>query len=428
MLSKLEMENLKSLKELAASGDAAAQYRLAAHHDRSGEQAEARQWTEKAAAAGHPGALYTRATQLLSAKPDEMRLDEAVTMLSLGADAGGSAALRQLAVLTAFGLGVDRNWTAAVARLAQAARLGHPAAMRELAVLAAIGGGDRQHTAALLREAALNGDWIAMYLSLRRGDVLSVEESKGLAAKMRQAHAPLADRLSDSQSGGVTGQAVEFREITAAAAGANPNNVRAKAKSINADPDIFHFENALTEEECDYIICASASLLTPSKVVNSQTSHADHAQFRTSDGAMFGLLDIDLTLIAIYARLAHIAGVPFENCELMGILRYTPGQEYLPHHDFLPEDAEDYSEVKRAGQRIRTLLISLNDGYEGGETTFPQLNVSLRGAPGDAFLFHNTDDQEKPFPESLHASVPVSSGEKWILTLWCRARPFWFWV
>ena len=124
MLSKHEMENLKSLIELAASGDAAAQYRLAAHYDRTGKEAEARQWTEKAAAAGHPGALYTQATQLLSAQPEKMRVDEAVTMLSLAADAGGAAALRQLAVLTALGLGVERSWTSAVAHLARAARLG----------------------------------------------------------------------------------------------------------------------------------------------------------------------------------------------------------------------------------------------------------------------------------------------------------------
>jgi len=77
------------------------------------------------------------------------------------------------------------------------------------------------------------------------------------------------------------------------------------------------------------------------------------------------------TPFTLYARLAQIAGVPFENCELMGILRYAPGQEYFPHHDYLPEDAADYSEVKRSGQRIRTLLITLNDDYDGGETAFP---------------------------------------------------------
>ena len=421
------MENLNKLAELAASGDAAAQYRLAAHYDRSGKEAEAREWTEKAASAGHPGALYTQATQLLSAKPEEMRIGEAVTMLGLAADAGGAAALRQLAVLTALGLGVERSWTNAVARLAQAARLGHPLAMRELAVLAAIGG-DRETSAALLRQAAHNGDWIAIYLSLQRGEVLSADEGKGLAAKMRGAGVPLAHRLSDPSGKTGATQEIDFREITAAAAKVDPTIAAGEAKTINAKPPIYHFESVLTQEECDYIICASAGLLTPSKVVNPETSKADHAQYRTSDGAMFGLLDLDLTLIAIYEKLAKIADVPVENCELMGVLRYAPGQEYLPHHDYLPEDAADYSEVKRSGQRIRTLLISLNDDFKGGETVFSKLNISLRGAQGGAFVFHNTDDQGNPYPESLHAGAPVTSGEKWLLTLWCRARPFWFWV
>ncbi len=428
MLSKLEMENLKSLTELAAAGDAAAQYRLAAHFDRSGNEEEARRWAEKAAAAGHPGALYTRATQLLSVPPEEMRVGDAVKMLKTAAEAGGAAALRQLAVLTAIGLGVERSWAGAVALLADAARSGHPLAMRELAVLAAIGAGDRATGAAMLRDAARSGDWVAIYLALRRGDVLGADEGKALAAKLRDAGAPLAHRLSDPDGERGATQPVTIEEIAAAAAAAQTAGADQAARALNTGPDILHFEKALTPEECDYVICASAPLLTPSRVVNSETSKADHAQYRTSDGAMFGLLDLDLTLIAIYTRLSQYAGVPIENCELMGILRYTPGQEYKPHHDFLPEDAADYSEVKRSGQRIRTLLIALNDDYEGGETLFPKLDVSLRGAPGDAFLFHNTDEREEPFPNTLHAGAPVVSGEKWLLTLWCRARPFWFWV
>ena len=427
MLSKFEMENLKSLVELAASGDAAAQYRLAAHYDRSGKADEARHWTEKAAAAGHPGALYTRATQLLAAKPEEMRVGEAVSMLTLAAEAGGAAACRQLAVLTALGLGVKRSWPDAVALLAKAARLGHPPAMRELAVLSAMDAADPKSGASLLRQAAVGGDWIAMYLAVRRGDVLSADECANFAGKLRNARVPLAHRFGEGQSGPGASEPVDYRALQKAAAAYVPEK-ESDCSKVHAAPDIKHFKSVLTMEECDYVICASAVLLTPSMVVNSETSTASHAQFRTSDGAMFGLLDLDLALIAIYGRLAHFAGVPHENCELMGVLRYAPGQEYKPHHDYLPEDAADYSEVKRSGQRTRTLLIALNDDYKGGETAFPKLDIKLRGAPGDSFVFHNTDAEEKPYSETLHAGAPVVSGEKWLLTLWCRARGFWFWV
>ncbi len=197
--------------------------------------------------------------------------------------------------------------------------------------------------------------------------------------------------------------------------------------SLHTAPDIYRADGLLSSDECAYLICASAPLLTPSLVVDPAKGKADHAQYRTSDGALISLLDLDLVMVALYARLARAAGVTWGNCELIGVLRYRPGQEYKPHHDYLPEDGNDYSEVKRSGQRARTLLVALNDSYEGGATVFPRLNIEFRGATGDALVFSNTDDKGAPYPQTLHAGAPVMNGEKWLLSLWCRERRFWFW-
>ncbi len=420
------MDGLKDLESMAAAGDAAAQYRLAAHYDRLGREDEARRWNEKAAAAGHPGALYTQATELLSASPDEMRVDDAVSALTRAADAGGAPAMRQLGVLMALGLGVKADWQGAAALILKAAQAGYPPAMRELAVISAMSPKEADGDA-LLREAALKGDWIAAYIGLRRGGVFDREEAAALAQKLKAGGAPLSHRLEPSGEKGAPGEndlASLLRSAQAYAAMVSDDG----ETILNISPDIVRTENVLTVEECDYLICASAGLLHRSKVVDSSKSAADHAQYRTSEEATFGLLDLDLALIAIYARLAAVAGVPRENCELMGVLRYQPGQEYKSHHDYLPEDAADYSEVKRSGQRARTLLVSLNDDFEGGETIFPRLDLSFAGAPGDALVFHNTDEKGMPYPETLHAGAPVTNGEKWILTLWCRERSFWFWT
>ena len=419
------MDGLKTLEAQAAAGDAAAQYRLAAHLDQQGRMEEARQWTAKAALGGHPGALYTQATALLSAPPGAMRIDDAVSSLQRATKAGGAAAARQLAVLTALGLGVDRDWRAAALLAFQAARAGHPGALRECAILAELAapGSGR----GLLRAAALKGDWIAAYLALRIGDALSAVEGRGLPQRLRAGGAPLAERLREPRGGG-SAPTVDLAALQAIAADYDPSTEGVRKTSLYSAPDIFRIERLLPSLACDYVICAAAGLLTPSKVVNSDKASADHAAFRTSDGAMFGLLDLDLALIAIYARLAKGAGLPVAHCEMMGVLRYRPGQEYKPHHDYLPEDAADYSEVKRSGQRTRTLLVSLNDGFDGGETVFPKLGLRYAGKTGDALVFHNTDEDEKPYPDTLHAGAPVSAGEKWLLTLWVRARPFWFWV
>lgn len=72
-------------------------------------------------------------------------------------------------------------------------------------------------------------------------------------------------------------------------------------------------------------------------------------------------------------------------------------------------------------------MLTLKDGFSGGETTFSRLGASWRGRAGDAVFFRNTDEEENPYKDSLHAGAPVTQGEKWILTLWFRARRFWFW-
>lgn len=194
-----------------------------------------------------------------------------------------------------------------------------------------------------------------------------------------------------------------------------------------ARPAITAIKNSLSADERAYVIAAAGPLLKPSAVVDPALGGARAASFRSSAGAAIGLLALDLPLIAIWKKLCRLAGFEPAHSELMGVLRYLPGEEYRPHHDYLPEDAADYSEVRRAGQRAATLLTPLNSGYEGGETTFPKLGLSFRLPAGDSLLFENVDASGAPIPESLHAGAPVRTGEKWMLTLWFRQKRFWFW-
>ena len=421
MLSNTGMENFKEIEALARSGDVASQYRLAALLDRSGQRQAAREWTRKAADAGHPGALYTLACELLSVPPGEMQVAEAVALLKRAGDAGGAGALRQLGVLTALGLGVTQDWKGAVGLVVKAAERGHPPAMRELALLAESMSGMRGAGDALLAEAARKGDWVAACYALRRG-LLSQGEASALKARLQGVGFFSLDPQTEEAR---ISPPAELKDLAGLAT--LEDKEPPMREMLRTEPEIYRIASLLTRDECDYLICASAPLLTPSQVVDSEKSTADHAQYRTSDGALLGLLDLDLTLVALYRRLAMAAGVEWGNCELMGALRYRPGQEYKPHHDYLPEDARDYSEVRRAGQRRKTLLVSLNDAYEGGATVFPELKIEHKGRTGDALVFANTDGEGAPYSETLHAGAPVASGEKCLLSLWCREKRFWFW-
>lgn len=388
------MTSLADLEARAGAGDAAAQYALAAAYDRAGAPEKAEFWLERAAAARHPGALYTMATQRLAGPGDAARAEEAARFLTTAAENGGGAAMRQLAVLAALGLGVAEDWAAAVAWLERSAQTGRPDALRELAMLALICGGDPALAAAGMGAAAAAGD-------------------------------ALARALAPALPGG--GGAAPTPRALASVCGGSPKAAGPGEMLHPARPAVRRIRAALCAAECAYVRESAAPLLRPSAVVDSAHSAARQAQYRTSDGGVFEILALDLPLVALWRRLAAAAGRAAQTCELMQALRYRPGEEYRPHHDYLPEDGADYSEVRRAGQRAATLLVLLSDEFSGGETTFPRLGLSFRGARGDGLCFENVDAAGAPIVDSLHAGAPVRSGVKWMLTLWFRERRFWRW-
>ena len=68
-----------------------------------------------------------------------------------------------------------------------------------------------------------------------------------------------------------------------------------------------------------------------------------------------------------------------------------------------------------------TALIYLNDVEDGGATYFPKLNISINPKKGNVLVFHNTISETTNInPRSLHAGMPVTSGEKWAANLWFR--------
>lgn len=133
---------------------------------------------------------------------------------------------------------------------------------------------------------------------------------------------------------------------------------------------------------------------------------------------------MDVVVQALRARIAEASNLPPPVLESPQIMRYSVGEEFRPHHDFLdPALAGHGPQLARFGQRIATFLIYLNDDFEGGETVFPKTGFRYRGRRGDALLFANVDAATRaPDPLALHAGLPPTRGEKWIFSQWIRDR------
>jgi len=120
--------------------------------------------------------------------------------------------------------------------------------------------------------------------------------------------------------------------------------------------------------------------------------------------------------------------IPFENAEKIQVVRYGPGNFYNPHHDACAMDKNTCIQFKkRGGERIRTVILGLNEGdkdYTGGFTSFPNLGVKYRLPKTGGLLFHTLDKYGKIHPHALHGGDHIGKGVKWVCNIWFREKKF----
>lgn len=181
-------------------------------------------------------------------------------------------------------------------------------------------------------------------------------------------------------------------------------------------PFILHLDNFLSYEECDQLIEFSRSRLKPSTVIDQKTGEEKAATGRTSKGMSFYLRENEF-IKNIETRISELTEFPVENGEGLQVLNYGIGEEYKSHFDYFPPSKVD---PEKGGQRVGTFLIYLNDVLAGGETVFPKAGVSIVPKKGSAVYFEYGNSKGEVDRMSLHSSIPVSEGEKWVATKWIR--------
>jgi prolyl 4-hydroxylase len=189
---------------------------------------------------------------------------------------------------------------------------------------------------------------------------------------------------------------------------------RPAGRQLSTTPEVWAFEHFASAAECQYLIDTAKPLLEQSLIVDPATGQLRPHPVRTSEGAMFPWVSADVVITALNRRIAAASTTDAGSGEPLQVLRYRPGQQYRPHLDALPSGEN---------QRILTMLIYLNDGYQGGETLFTRTGLKFAGKTGDALLFRNAAPSGSPDPNAEHAGLPVVSGEKYIASRWIRERP-----
>ncbi len=187
-------------------------------------------------------------------------------------------------------------------------------------------------------------------------------------------------------------------------------------------PRVVVFGGFLDDAECQQLMALAAPGLARSETVDNSTGGSEVNAARTSDGMFFERGENALVQ-AIEARIAALLNWPVDHGEGIQVLRYRPGAEYRPHHDYFdPAHPGTTQVLKRGGQRVGTLVMYLNTPQGGGATTFPDVGLEVAPIRGNAVFF--SYDRPHASTRTLHGGAPVTAGEKWVATKWMRQGVF----
>lgn len=347
-------------------------------------------------------------------------------LLQQAAQANCLPAAVQLGTWELAGLGGPTDVMAATRRLYAAAELGHANACTLFAQLVAAGAGGMgiDFTAAvswLIRGAEAGDARAAVQLAM----LVPAEGDRGAdrvaLARLAAAGEPIARAFLARWPVTPGSPAIDWERMRERVA--LPHERPLPAVHVHSQaPRIAAIHGLFTRDECIYVALKGLPLLRPARVATRDGGSAVDPM-RSNDSAKFGLLEADVVMRSLDSRVAAALGHPAENGEGFALLRYEPGQQYLPHCDWIdPGRAASRPDLDRWGQRVATCVVYLNDGFEAGATEFPRLGLAFRGGIGDALLWENVRPDGSVDPLTVHAGRSPTGGVKFLLSKWMRSR------
>jgi prolyl 4-hydroxylase len=167
---------------------------------------------------------------------------------------------------------------------------------------------------------------------------------------------------------------------------------------------IFVIHSFMTPDECAATIERSEATGYGDAPITTSQGFVMRKDIRNNERVIID--DVDLAE-RLFERAKPLLPAQWYGWELAGLnerfrfYRYDPGQYFAPHTD-------GYFERENGERSHLTFMVYLNDGFEGGETTFELRREPLRVVPstGMALIFYHGQ---------VHEGAAVLQGRKYVL-------------
>lgn len=203
----------------------------------------------------------------------------------------------------------------------------------------------------------------------------------------------------------------------------HPPEPRSPRILLHEEPLIFVQDDFATGDEIRHLQQAGKDRLKPAATITDDGTVTTTGR---SGSVCWVPQHHDPVIAALAQRLSALVGLPLSHSEPFQLVHYAATQGYAPHYDGWQADTEAGRRcMARSGQRLVTCLLYLNDVPGSGGTAFVRLKFGVDARRGRLLVFHNCHKGSNLLhPDTLHAGMPVRSGEKWVCNLWFREREF----
>lgn len=235
--------------------------------------------------------------------------------------------------------------------------------------------------------------------------------------------------MSQAALFGVLALALVAYNVGLAAACAAPGQPHRVIEHYSSDTGFMvkEIKGVLTASECkDLIKFAEAKGMFQSQVWGDEKDKENKLDETSRKSRQAWIGDAEHRVAAKMATVSErLTGISKDHQEQLQVAVYDPKGMFVDHFDACVGNVENCAKMNRgAGQRRATLLVYLNDDFEGGETEFPEIGAKIKPEIGKGILFWSTREDESLIEQSKHRGNAVVSGRKWIATKWTHIRPW----